>query len=952
MERCQIVGDGTQARRRTRAWVMAALVGLSSLSLAMLAVATNLATSAVPKEWKQWTSDPWLMWTATGVLTSTVVILAMVLQRFSNDKDDKSASEISQTALALSNLPPRNPSFTGRDGLLRQLATDLAAGPVAVVAVRGLGGIGKSQIALEFAHRGYDAGQYGLAWWVHAESPVGLVEDFADLARGLGLHIGSDQDETVVAVRAALQSRSDWLLIFDNVPTPDQVLDWLPGGTGDTVITSRERGWSSIATQIDVMEFSREESICFLEARACHYNETAAKTLAIELGDLPLALAQAAGYLEIHDLSIDAYLDLFHDREAAGRLLSESIAGYPASVATTWLLHYERLAAEYPASLELLRLSSFLHPEEIDLDLLLSRPELLPAILAAAAKQPYERESAIGALTQTGLITRLDDHRLRMHRLVSQVTRQHLTVSRSGDDNDDGDVTVWAKRAVKLLRNLFPENPSDPAQWELCAELAPHVTTAVDHAKYYDAFTPDADTLLTLLTTYLESQVEGELVVVKASSARLVRSAYLQQVRQIAPHALINRDRELAELASFCTGDDRASYMWLRAPAWAGKSALLSYFVQNPPPDVTVVSFFITSRYAGQSDRFAFTEAVLEQLAELLSRSMPAYLTEAALSGHFLQMLADAAKLCQRQGRRLVLVVDGLDEDRGVTAAYDRHSIASLLPTHPVAGMRTIVSGRLHPPLPADVPPDHPLRDPRVVHDLELSAWAEIIRTDNERELTRLTNGSPLEQDLLGLMVAAEGGLSASDLAELTGSPVYQVEAYIRSAAGRSFVARSASTPSDALPTVYMLAHEQLHDAAVIVIGKARLADYRQRIHAWAEIYRSMSWPENTPEYLLTSYGGLLLHLGDIARMVTYATDAARRDRIRKRTGGDTVTLIEISNVRRFLLERVATIAQSILQRDRPATGGQRLRSRPSAAVGGSAAASRRCLHPGRGPAT
>ena len=115
-----------------------------------------------------------------------------------------------------------------------------------------------------------------------------------------------------------------------------------------------------------------------------------------------------------------------------------------------------------------------------------------------------------------------------------------------------------------------------------------------------------------------------------AVSGPLVRSAYLEQVRQIAPAELHGRDEELAELAAFCTRPGQGRYAWWRAPAWAGKSALMSWFVLHPPPGVPVVSFFVTARYRGQDNRGAFTDAVLEQLAALLGQPVPGYLTEAA----------------------------------------------------------------------------------------------------------------------------------------------------------------------------------------------------------------------------------------------------------------------------------------------------------------------------------
>ena len=113
-------------------------------------------------------------------------------------------------------------------------------------------------------------------------------------------------------------------------------------------------------------------------------------------------------------------------------------------------------------------------------------------------------------------------------------------------------------------------------------------------------------------------------------------------MHRIAPPELLGREHELTELAQFCTAAEAGPYRWWRAPAWAGKSALMSWFVLHPPAGVRVVSFFITARFAGQSDRIAFTDVVVEQLAELLDEPMPA-MTDATRELCFLYLLARTA---------------------------------------------------------------------------------------------------------------------------------------------------------------------------------------------------------------------------------------------------------------------------------------------------------------------
>lgn len=241
----------------------------------------------------------------------------------------------------------------------------------------------------------------------------------------------------------------------------------------------------------------------------------------------------------------------------------------------------------------------------------------------------------------------------------------------------------------------------------------------------------------------------GQVNVYQGAPRVLARSAYLQQVRRIAPPnppGLIGREAQLEELARFCLEPDRGPYVWWRAGPWAGKSALLSTFVLHPPPvlhdRVWIVSFFITARLAAQDTREAFTEVVLEQLADLTGHELPPVLSEVTREAYLLDLLAHVAGACQQSGRRLVLVVDGLDEDRSETTGPHAHSIAALLPSDPSAGMRVIVAGRPNPPIPDDVPDWHPLRDPGIIRLLSDSPYARDVQRLGRQELQRLLLGT------------------------------------------------------------------------------------------------------------------------------------------------------------------------------------------------------------------
>ncbi|KOX21383.1 hypothetical protein ADK67_27160 [Saccharothrix sp. NRRL B-16348] len=380
-----------------------------------------------------------------------------------------------------------------------------------------------------------------------------------------------------------------------------------------------------------------------------------------------------------------------------------------------------------------------------------------------------------------------------------------------------------------------------------------------------------------------------------------VKTRYREQVRRIAPPRLIGRETELADLADFCTSSP-SPYRWWRAPAWSGKSALMSTFVLSPPTGVRVVSFFITARLAAQNDRNAFIENVLEQLVTILGQDLPPLLTESTREAHLLGLLTEAAEACRDRGEHFVLLVDGLDEDRGVTTGPDAHSIAALLPVDPPAGLRVVVAGRPNPPIPTDVPDHHPLRDPDVVRPLTTSPAAQAERADMERELKRLVHGTPTEQDLLGLLTAAGGGLTAPDLAELTGWSAWDVDDHLRTVTGRSFSRRNAHYAPDRSPDVYLLGHEDLHVKAIDMLGPGRMREYRDRIHDWAGRYHDRQWPADTPEYLLRGYFAMLSATGDLDSMIRCCTDPHRHDRMLEVSGGDSAALAEIAATQQVVL--------------------------------------------------
>ncbi len=374
------------------------------------------------------------------------------------------------------NVPPRNKNFTGRQEMLADLRQRAGVTPATAVlpqALHGIGGVGKTQLAIEYAY--HFADQYQVIWWIPADQIALVRSTLAALAPRLGLTgiAPGRVEDAVTAVYDALRRGKPydrWLLVFDNADQPELIRELMPPGTGHVIVTSRNRGWAEVVNAVEVDVFTRDESRQYLRRRVAGIKQEDADRLADELGDLPLALEQAAALLAQTVMTVDDYLGLL--AEESDRVLGESPppSDYPLPVAAAWSLSVSRLREQAPYALELLQRCAFFGPAPIPLELLDRGKFVLDPPLKDTLRDPILMSRSIRSLGRYSL-ARIDNFRrtLEVHRIIQRLIRNEL----------DPDTRFGMRHEVHLLLAASdPGNPDDIKDWPKYAELLGHVDPA------------------------------------------------------------------------------------------------------------------------------------------------------------------------------------------------------------------------------------------------------------------------------------------------------------------------------------------------------------------------------------------------------------------------------------------------------------------------------------------
>ena len=368
----------------------------------------------------------------------------------------------------------RNPFFTGRERILEALCAALEKRGRA--ALSGLGGVGKTQAATEYAY--LHRKEYESVFWARAESRDTLLSDFVSIASVLNLpeSTAKEQETAVGAVQRWLEANAGWLLVLDNADDVVIAREFIPHNPqGHVLLTTRAQATGAIAERVEIEEMEPEEGALFLLRRATAIakdqplsaasgaDRTLAEQISKEVGGLPLALDQAGAFIEETPSSLAEYLEFYRSEGAKLRAERGGLGHHP-SVTITFSLAFIKVAEASAAAADLVCLCAFLAPDAIPEEIFTEGAVELGEELATAGANPLTFAQVLKEAGRFSLISRNPRNKtLDVHRLVQAVVK---------DGMEGAEQRRWAERTVRAVDTAFPD--VEFSTWPKCERLLPH----------------------------------------------------------------------------------------------------------------------------------------------------------------------------------------------------------------------------------------------------------------------------------------------------------------------------------------------------------------------------------------------------------------------------------------------------------------------------------------------
>jgi FxsC-like protein len=468
------------------------------------------------------------------------------------------------------NTPPRNGNFTGRDKALRELHDELRSRPaeaLCLVNIQGRGGMGKTQVALEYTHR--FSSDYDVIWWMNCGLSQYVDASLVDLATKIREEFETDLPdegggpELVRQLLHYLSAVTDrrWLLVYDDAEDIDTIKGLLPTGGGRVLITSRNEAWDDAGASVQMHVFEREESTSHLRRRMPGITEADADKVAKILGDIPLAVAAAGALLASTGMSVPEYLDKLDQREMPELPEGDPLRDYPPAVVKAWCLSLDRLKAKSAAAARLLQICSVM-ASDISLDLINSQAmidtlrDVDPAI--------SERNMIAGLMRQIDLLAliKLDNkaQQMQVHSVVQAVVNAlmsakeketarrniHRLLTTARPDGDVDDPQTWSRYRLiwPHLRPSDAMSSADPAVRQLLIERVRYLRERSDLVRGRRRAEEIERAWKALLTDQPEmAELPQQLSRLQVSLANIMRDQAQFQESRAVDEAVLERQR-------------------------------------------------------------------------------------------------------------------------------------------------------------------------------------------------------------------------------------------------------------------------------------------------------------------------------------------------------------------------------------------------------------------------